>query len=162
MEENLLKQIEVYRAACLIIIKGRVYAAGMRHFAFEKGQKTGICGYMNYQCSGSELHIHAEAENEELLDYIAWINDFCKSNHLVVELKQADCQGFNSLVIAIPEKSTDVAEVNQNTSPEQNNECLDKANAGLKTGYPVILALKERIRQDYAFIVNKLKNVSLW
>jgi acylphosphatase len=162
MEETLPKEIEVGQAACLIIIKGRVCAAGMRHYAFEKAKHFGVHGYLNYQNGGCELHILAEAENEDLFNYISWIKDFCKSNHLIAELLQAEYQGFNSLVIAIPGKSSDALLLNQTIQHEAELDCNESETQVSNPGSGVILTFRQRLIQDYALIINKLKNVSLW
>lgn len=162
MEDLLPQKSNADIAACDIIIMGRVCSAGMRHYAFEKGMQSGIVGYMNYQNGGSELHIHAEAENEVLFNYITWIKDYCKSNQLVVELLQADYQGFNSLVIAIPGRRTDPISLDQTTMQEIELVCTEKETQVTNSGSMVINNFKQRIRQDYASIINKLKNVSLW
>lgn len=162
MEDLLPQKSNADFAACEIVIMGRVCAAGMRHYAFEKGMQSGIAGYMNYQKCGNELHIHAEAENEVLFNYITWIKDFCKSNHLVAELLQADYQGFNSLVIAIPGKSSDVILQNQTIQHEAELDCNESETQVSSPGSGVIFTFRQRLRQDYASIINKLKNVSLW
>ncbi len=68
--------------ANIISVKGNLKPTALRHHVFEIGNTLGICGFLNYRNGMHELLIHAEGENNQMVEFTNQINRLINEHKL--------------------------------------------------------------------------------
>lgn len=97
-------------------IQGNLKPTALRHHVFVMAHKLGIRGFLNYRNGMLELFIHAEGEEEIMLEFIYQVDQLVKKHKLIYSKETVafeDCPDFKIL----PLKS----EANNNLIYSKNN-----------------------------------------
>ncbi len=86
--------------AIIISVKGDLKPIALRHHVFEKGNTLGICGFLNYRKDMFELLIHAEGENDAMIEFTIHINKLVKAHRLVISTESATFENFTGFKIS--------------------------------------------------------------
>ena len=85
------------------IIQGSLKPTAMRHHVFELGKFLGIHGFLNYRKGMLELFIHAEGEEETMVEFTNHVNQLVKNHKLKCVTESAtfeDCRDFKILSLS--------------------------------------------------------------
>ena len=111
--------------AFTLSIRGNLKPTALRHHVLELGNTLGICGFVNYRKDMLELYIHAEGNEEIILEFIFQINHLIKKHNLVCyteEVKFEDYRDFKIQPLKNKAENNSLhSAVNSNTDLTQNN-----------------------------------------
>lgn len=91
--------------AFTLFIQGKLKPLALRHHIFKMGNALGIRGYLNYRNDMSELYIHAEGEEEIMLDFTNQVNQLVREHKLMYTIVSVTSKGYVDFKISNLEDS---------------------------------------------------------
>lgn len=86
--------------ANIISVKGNLKSTALRHHVFEIGNTLGICGFLNYRNGMYELLIHAEGENNRMVEFTNQINRLVNEYKLECSIEPVAFEDFGDFKIS--------------------------------------------------------------
>ena len=142
-------------------IQGSLKPTAIRHHVFELGKFLGIHGFLNYRKGMIELIIHAEGEEETMVEFTNHVNQLVEKHNLICLTESAtfkNCQNFQILPIWDEANSKSIhSNDNSNAVPTHNNS-TEALNPDLQ---PWPTETKKHIPKIVK-LISSFKQVGLW
>ncbi|MDY0101777.1 MAG: hypothetical protein RBS07_02505 [Lentimicrobium sp.] len=145
----------------LISVKGDLKPTALRHQIFEMGNMLGIRGFLNYRMDMYELLIHAEGENNVIMEFTSQIKQLAKVYRLMCSIESAIPGSFPDFKIApINTNSDEISKDNNKRSNPDSMEIPYRNNLRTEQQQPLTYE-KSRI-SGFRKLSSFIKQAGLW
>ena len=146
--------------AFTLLIQGKLKPLALRHHVFKMGNAIGIRGYLNYRNDMSELYIHAEGEEEIMLDFTNQVNQLVRKHKLMCTIVSVTSKGYVDFKISNLDDS-----LNHNFEDSDNN--LNSESIGIpfeidqSTDQKQILTYNKSQQSGFIKLLSSLKHTGI-